>query len=91
MSLQKDFKILPGLLLMVCLPLFAADPQQGDATYLQIAQTLLADFPQADPLALEHAQNLLDGVPVKRWKNCVMKNTLQQEQARLQSSASVAE
>jgi len=84
---HNRFKVLTGLMLLVSFPLVADDTRQGEEVYLQIAQTLLADFPQADSMALEHARNLLDGIPVKRWKNCWMKNTLQQEQLRVQSSA----
>ncbi|MBC8211431.1 MAG: hypothetical protein H8E21_10210 [Gammaproteobacteria bacterium] len=91
MPLHNRLKCIPGLLLIVSIPLEADDRQQDDRVYLQIAHTLISEFPHADPLALEHARQLVDGVPIKRWKNCWMKNTLQQEQDRAQSFAVVPE
>lgn len=54
--------------------------QEDSASYMsytQMAQQLVQEFPNADPMILEHAQGLVAGEPGKSWKNCVLQDTLQ--------------
>ena len=44
--------------------------------HYQTARTLVDEYPNADPMVLEHARQLLAGEPVKPWKNCLLEKTL---------------
>ena len=55
----------------------------------QLAQMLVSEFPQADPMVLDHARRLIAGEPVKTWKNCLLQKTL--DEARAKQSSSLAD
>lgn len=63
------------LWIVMASPLFAGDASVAQSNK-QIAQILVSDFPQADPMVLEHARQLIAGEPVKQWKNCLLQKTL---------------
>jgi hypothetical protein len=46
---------------------------------LERATLLLERFPDADELAIGYARNLVDGRPAKRWKSCILKETLEEQ------------
>ena len=69
----------------IALPSVAADPSD-ELSDKQVAQILVSEFPQADPMVLDHARSLLAGEPVKLWKNCLLQKTLDEERKALQSS-----
>ena len=69
----------------IALPSVAADASD-ELSDKQVAQILVSEFPQADPMVLDHARSLLAGEPVKLWKNCLLQKTLDEERKALQSS-----
>ena len=48
-------------------------------SYRQMAQRLVKDYPNVDPMVMTHARSLVSGGPVKNWKNCLLEDTLQAE------------
>ena len=78
------------LISALALPVLAADTSQTpDLSHQQVAQILVDDYPEADPMVLDHARRLLLGEPVKQWKNCLLQKTLDQARQSESSALSV--
>lgn len=89
--MQKIKFLLPALVVSILVgstQLWAQPLTEKEQQYRQIAQTLLEGYPDADPMVLDHARQLVAGEPVKKWKNCRMKNEL--ERAEQKASAQSA-
>ena len=74
----------------LALPVLSAETNQAQVlSHQQVAQILVEDYPEADPMVLDHARRLLLGEPVKQWKNCLLQKTLDQARQSEHSTMSV--